>query len=253
MATPVPLCTHVKPSGATCGSPAVSGTALCYHHSAVKSALAKVVPLDQVPYGAHSPIPFIFPEDRASLQIDLFLLLKAFNEKRIDHRTATIMHRMLRAMSANLGAKPLTEDKAEATAAPTSAPSPAPTSAPSPAPSQTHSPAPVAGPVQPVRSGNTAGPASSAQEQPAPNSTSDLRKSAPGTTTHPSPATAQHRPLPPSSHDPIGPIDPSSAFSTVYTPPNAPAYPLNPTVQKSMGALSPEGQRIISLFTSKPD
>lgn len=253
MATPVPLCTHVKPSGATCGSPAVSGTALCYHHSTVKSTLAKVVPLHQVPYGAHSPIPFVFPEDRASIQINFFLLLTAFNEQRIDQRTATIMHRMLRAMSANLGAKPLTEDRAEATATSTSAPSSAPSPAPNAAPSPAPSPASSADPVQPVHCNNIAGAVPSSQEQPAPNSTSDLRRSAPGTTTHPSPATAQHRPLPPSSHDPIGPIDPSSAFSTVYTPPNAPAYPLNPTGQKSMGALSPEGQRIISMFSSQPD
>jgi len=230
MATPVPLCTHVKPSGATCGSPAVSGTTLCYHHSAVKTALARVVPLDQVPYGAHAPIPFVFPEDRASLQINFFLLLKAFNEKRIDQRTATIMHRMLRSMSANLGAKPLTEDRAEATAPPTTAP--------------------VADPIEPVRSNNTAGNVSPSQEQPAPGSTSEVRKSAPGTT----PPTSQHPAVAPSSHGPTRPsIDPSAVFSAVYPPPNAPAYPLNQTDQRHMGVLSAEGQRILSMFSSQPD
>lgn len=230
MATPVPLCTHVKPSGATCGSPAVSGTALCYHHSAVKSALAKVVPLNQEPYGTHSPLPFVFPEDRASIQINFFLLLKAFNEKRIDQRTATIMHRMLRAMSANLGAKPLTEDRVEATAPPTSAPSTAPSTAP----------------VEPIRSDNTAGNVSPSQEQPAPRSTSEVQKTAPGT--------SQYPPLPGSSHGPTRPsIDPSSVFSAVCPVPHAPAYPLNQTDQRHMGALSPEGQRILSMFSSQPD
>jgi hypothetical protein len=234
MATPVPLCTHVKPSGATCGSPAVSGTALCYHHSAVKSALAKVVPLDQVPHGAHAPLPFVFPEDRASIQINFFLLLKAFNEKRIDQRTATIMHRMLRAMSANLGAKPLTEDRAEATAPPTSAPSTAPD----------------ADPIKPSCSGNIAGNVSPSHEQPAPGSTSKVRKSAPGTAS----PTSQHPPLPGSSHGPTLPsIDPSSVFSAVYPPRNASADPLNQTDQRHMGVLSPEGQRILSMFSSQRD
>lgn len=242
MATPAPLCTHVKPSGATCGSPAVSGTALCYHHSTVKTTLARVVPLDQVPYGAHSPIPFVFPEDRASIQINFFLLLKAFNEKRIDQRAATIMHRMLRAMSANLGAKPLTEDRAEATAPATSAPTTA------------SSPAPPASPVQPVHNENAAGKISSSQEQPAPNSTSEVRKPAPvtasGKASGSASSTTQHPPLPPTSH---GPIDPASAFSAVYTPPNTPARPLKSTGREPMGLLSAEGQRILSLLTSQPD
>jgi len=238
MATPVPLCTHVKPSGATCGSPAVSGTALCYHHSAVKSALARVVSLDQVPYGAHAPIPFVFPEDRASLQINFFLLLKAFNEKRIDQRTATIMHRMLRSMSSNLGAKPLTEDRAEATAPPTTAP--------------------VADPIKPVRSNNTAGNVSPSQEQPGPGSTSEVRKPAPGTAPGMVTGTSQHPPLPESSHGPTRPsIDPSAAFSAVYPAPKAPAYPpaypVGQTDQRHMGVLSAEGQRILSMFSSQPD
>ena len=38
---PVSQCTHIKTNGEVCGSPAVSGTEFCYHHSAVKTALAK--------------------------------------------------------------------------------------------------------------------------------------------------------------------------------------------------------------------
>ena len=38
----VPQCTHIKTNGEVCGSPAVSGTEFCYHHSAVKTALANV-------------------------------------------------------------------------------------------------------------------------------------------------------------------------------------------------------------------
>ncbi|MGH9440326.1 MAG: hypothetical protein ACRD22_21280 [Terriglobia bacterium] len=99
----IPLCTHIKSNGVPCGSPAVAGTELCYHHSTLKAALGNVVPLSQVAYGAFTPIPFVFPEDRASLQINYFLLLQAFNEQRIDLRTANMMQRIVRAMAANLG------------------------------------------------------------------------------------------------------------------------------------------------------
>ena len=99
----VPQCTHIKTNGEVCGSPAVSGTELCYHHSKVKSALGKWAPADQVAYGEFTPIPFIFPEDRASLQIDYFLLFQAINEQRVERRAAEVMFRMLKAMAANLG------------------------------------------------------------------------------------------------------------------------------------------------------
>ena len=101
--TTVLQCTHVKTNGEVCGSPAVSGTELCYHHSTVKSALGKWTPADQVAYGEFTPIPFIFPEDRASLQIDYFLLFRALTEERVERRAAEILFRMLKAMAANLG------------------------------------------------------------------------------------------------------------------------------------------------------
>jgi len=103
MSNAVAQCTHIKTNGEVCGSPAVSGTELCYHHSKVKSALGKWTPADQVAYGEFTPIPFIFPEDRASLQIDYFLLFQAMNEQRVERRAAEVMFRMLKAMAANLG------------------------------------------------------------------------------------------------------------------------------------------------------
>jgi hypothetical protein len=125
MSNPVPLCTHVKTNGLPCGSPAVSGTELCHHHSALKAALDKVVPIEQIPYGAYPPIPFVFPEDRASMQINFFLLLQAFNEQRIDLRAFNSMQRMLQSMAKNLGKSgSLTEqqDIAEQPTSSTSAP-----------------------------------------------------------------------------------------------------------------------------------
>src|SRR5690348_6124245 len=103
VAVVVPQCTHVKTNGEVCGSPAVSGTEFCYHHSAVKTALAKAQPNSQAAYGDFAPIPFVFPEDRASMQINFFLLLQAFNEQRIDQKTFRLMLSMLKAMAKNLG------------------------------------------------------------------------------------------------------------------------------------------------------
>lgn len=103
MSNPVPTCTHVKTNGEVCGSPAVSGAALCYHHSAVKTALGKAQPKDKASHGEFAPIGFIFPEDRASMQINFFLLLQAYNEQRIDQRTYNSMVSLLKAMARNLG------------------------------------------------------------------------------------------------------------------------------------------------------
>ena len=103
MSNPVAQCTHVKTNGKVCGSPAVSGTAFCHHHSAVKTALGRVQPNAKAANGGFAPIPFVFPEDRASMQINFFLLLQAFNEGRIDLRTYRSMLSMLKEMAKNLG------------------------------------------------------------------------------------------------------------------------------------------------------
>lgn len=89
-------CTHIMLSGAVCQSPAVKGTTLCYHHSAVKTALA------QAPSRDSEPIPFVFAEDRAGLELNYFLLLQALNERRTDLRTGNLMLRILRAIDHNL-------------------------------------------------------------------------------------------------------------------------------------------------------
>lgn len=103
MSNVVPVCTHIKTDGVRCGSPAVSGTLFCYHHSAVKTALGKARTNGRVPEEGFAPIPFLFPEDRASLQINFFLLLQAFNEQRIDSPTYRLMLSVMKSMARNLG------------------------------------------------------------------------------------------------------------------------------------------------------
>jgi hypothetical protein len=49
------------------------------------------------------PLPFVFPEDRASMQINFFLLLGALNEGRIDLPTYRCFLSLLREMARNLG------------------------------------------------------------------------------------------------------------------------------------------------------
>jgi hypothetical protein len=101
MSNPVAQCTHVKTNGEVCGSPAMSGTEFCYHHSAVKKALGK--PVGKAPEEGFAPIGFLFPEDRASMQINFFLLLQAYNEQRIDQRTYNSMLSLLKSMARLLG------------------------------------------------------------------------------------------------------------------------------------------------------
>jgi len=103
MSESVPLCTHIKTDGVRCGSPAVSGTALCYHHSVVKTTLDKVPARSGGAAGQFEPIPFVFAEDRASMQLNYHLLLTAFNENRVDLRIYKAMMSLLKAMAKNLG------------------------------------------------------------------------------------------------------------------------------------------------------
>src|SRR6185437_12293087 len=103
MSNPVPQCAHVKTNGICCGSPAVSGTDVCYHHSAIKNATIQAASARRPGPGEFAPIPFVFPEDRASMQINFYLLLQAFNQHQIDLKTFKSMMSMLKAMKSNLG------------------------------------------------------------------------------------------------------------------------------------------------------
>lgn len=113
-------CTHRMPSGHACQSPAVKGTALCYHHTALKGITSQAAEPKRLPNGGWQPLPFVFPEDRAALQMNYFALLRAFNAQAIDLRTFNAMHRVLRSMAANLGKTSLTQEPA-AEAAPSNA------------------------------------------------------------------------------------------------------------------------------------
>jgi len=104
----VDLCRHIKADGHRCGTPAVHGTLFCYHHSQRKTAIKKAkVALSLA--NPHMPIPFVFPEDRAAIQHNLYLVALALASKRISERTANTYTSIWRACRINLGKAPLVE------------------------------------------------------------------------------------------------------------------------------------------------
>ncbi|HEX5235907.1 MAG TPA: hypothetical protein VFW25_11320 [Silvibacterium sp.] len=110
-----PLCRHIFPAGRRCTQPAVTTTLYCRHHQTVKLTLDKVKPTP-APYGLQQPLPFVFPEDRAALQINFMIVLSALNDKRITLQTANGFNRILRSCAMNLKQGPLTAPLVEKSA-----------------------------------------------------------------------------------------------------------------------------------------
>ena len=108
----IQLCRHILPAGVICNQSAVKGTLFCRHHAALKTAIAQCKPAPD-PYGIHKPIPFVFPEDHAAIQLNLFMVLQALNDKSIDNRTANTMNRLLKSCEHNLGQTPLAGESKE--------------------------------------------------------------------------------------------------------------------------------------------
>jgi hypothetical protein len=102
------LCRHILPAGHRCTQPAVNSTLYCRHHQVIKLTLAKVAPTPD-PYGIHTPLPFVFSEDRAALQLNYSIVIAALNDKRIDLKTANAFNRLFRSCEINLRKGPLHE------------------------------------------------------------------------------------------------------------------------------------------------
>ncbi len=108
----LPLCRHILPAGGACPQPAVRNSHYCRHHGTLKIAIDKSQNPSN-PYGVVQALPFVFPEDRAAIQQNLFLVNQALNEGRIDTRKANAMTNNLRACMTNLGKMPLVEPNSE--------------------------------------------------------------------------------------------------------------------------------------------
>jgi hypothetical protein len=87
-------------SGVLCDQAAVKDTLFCRHHSAVKLALAREKAA-QDPELEHTPLALVYPEDREAIRLNLFMVLQALNNKRIDNATANTMNRLLRSCDLN--------------------------------------------------------------------------------------------------------------------------------------------------------
>jgi hypothetical protein len=101
----IAFCRHILNGGVLCQQAAIKGTHLCRHHGVVKTTLA--VARRPAPYGVPQPLPFVLPEDRASIQLNYLLVLEALNDQKIDNRTANTMNRILRSCEMNLSKGPL--------------------------------------------------------------------------------------------------------------------------------------------------
>jgi hypothetical protein len=99
----IQLCRHILPSGVLCTQAAVKETLYCRHHSAVKQTVA-ASKLPPKLYGIHVPLPLAFPEDRAAVQMNYFLVMQALNDRRIDSCTANSLNRLLKGCAENLRA-----------------------------------------------------------------------------------------------------------------------------------------------------
>lgn len=100
------LCRHIMPSNKTCGSPAVKEKLFCRNHQRVHELTRT---RRRNPNDFTYVIPFVFPEDRAAINYNLFLVNKALAESRIDTRTANAMTSNIRVAAINLARGPLLE------------------------------------------------------------------------------------------------------------------------------------------------
>jgi hypothetical protein len=102
------LCRYLLASGRRCTQPAVTGGPYCRHHGVVRRTVASSI-LPPEFHHLHRALPFLYPEDRASIQANCFLIMRALDDRRISTQTANAFNRLLRTCQANLKPGPLHE------------------------------------------------------------------------------------------------------------------------------------------------
>ena len=106
------LCRYLLASGRRCTQPAVTGGPYCRHHGVVRRTVASSIVPPQF-HHLHRALPFLYPEDRASIQANCFLVMRALDDRRISTQTANAFNRLLRTCQANLKPGPLHESENE--------------------------------------------------------------------------------------------------------------------------------------------
>ncbi len=103
----LPICEHIKPSGARCGSPALHGHQYCYYHVGLRKAVPTTTLFVQAnpyrnlddPYAIFN-LPYL--EDAAAIQIGFMQLIHGVAEDRLDRWHARAILSALHGAAANL-------------------------------------------------------------------------------------------------------------------------------------------------------
>jgi hypothetical protein len=94
----IPRCQHIKTNGVQCGSPALRTERLCFFHDQHRRRAHEFDPCE--PLQSALTLPTL--EDANSIQLALAELMRLVVTQQIEHRTASLLLRILRAASSNL-------------------------------------------------------------------------------------------------------------------------------------------------------
>src|SRR5690348_8726556 len=104
----ISLCRYILQGGNQCQQAAITGENYCRHHLVVRRTVAANTP-KQNPYRIEKPLALVFPEDRAALMIDIFVVMQAFNEGELGPKGAKIFTHLLHECGVILKQGPLYE------------------------------------------------------------------------------------------------------------------------------------------------
>ena len=103
----LPICEHIKPGGARCGSPAVRDQKYCYHHAGLRKAVPRnnlfvflANPRSENDPYAQFELPYL--EDGAAIQIGFMQLIHGVSQQRLEQWRARMILSALHGAAANL-------------------------------------------------------------------------------------------------------------------------------------------------------
>jgi hypothetical protein len=118
----IQLCRHILASNQQCAQPAQNGKHFCRHHRGINawrrhSGHTSAIPTQSYDHGTmlvpeprvYPPLELEFPEDRASIQINLYRIIDRLARGLMDRSTATALMYGMQVSQTNLGKMPLLE------------------------------------------------------------------------------------------------------------------------------------------------
>jgi hypothetical protein len=120
------LCRHILAGNTQCRAIALRGNLFCRHHyqlhdwkrrSGLRSQITTQTPAQTYDHGTilvpepqlYPPLELEFPEDRASIQINLYRIADSLARNRMERSTATALMYAMQVCQTNLGKQPLLE------------------------------------------------------------------------------------------------------------------------------------------------